>query len=175
MLVQDRDGKSFTISCEVDSRWSKCVLLPVGETFAAREEKRGITVLYHDSKGKERKQLYQMVADAPASQSGAGANPPPPAAAPRPNSTSAEPASPAGSAVEVPREKVRCNFTSTPPGAEITVDARYVGNTPSEIGLSTGTHVVILSLPGFAQWKRDLTVVADSVVNVTANLQKTQP
>jgi hypothetical protein len=72
-------------------------------------------------------------------------------------------------------QKVKCNFSSTPAGAEITVDWRYVGNTPSEIGLSPGTHVVVISTPGFAEWKRELTVAADSAVNVTANLQKTQP
>jgi hypothetical protein len=70
---------------------------------------------------------------------------------------------------------VKCSFTSTPPGAEITVDWRFVGNTPSEIGLSTGTHVISISMPGFAEWKRELTVAPDSVVNVTANLQKAQP
>ena len=69
---------------------------------------------------------------------------------------------------------MRCNFSSTPPSAEITLDGKYVGNTPSEISVSTGTHVVVFSMPGFGEWKRDLTVVAGSVVNVTANLQKTQ-
>jgi hypothetical protein len=77
--------------------------------------------------------------------------------------------------VRKPSQKVKCNFSSTPAGAEITVDWRYVGNTPSEIGLSPGTHVVVISTPGFAEWKRELTVAADSAVNVTANLQKTQP
>jgi hypothetical protein len=70
---------------------------------------------------------------------------------------------------------VKCNFSSTPPGAEITVDWRYVGSTPSEISLSIGTHIVVISAPGFAEWKRELTVVADSEVNVTASLQKAQP
>jgi PEGA domain len=70
---------------------------------------------------------------------------------------------------------VKCNFSSTPAGAEITVDWRYVGNTPSEIGLSSGTHVVVISMPGFAEWKRELTVASDSAVNVTATLQKAQP
>ena len=67
------------------------------------------------------------------------------------------------SAPAVPAEKVKCSFTSTPPGAEITVDGSYVGNTPSEIGLSTGTHVVVISMVGFAEWKRELTVASDSV------------
>ncbi|MGA9989763.1 MAG: PEGA domain-containing protein, partial [Terriglobales bacterium] len=72
--------------------------------------------------------------------------------------------------------KVKCNFSSTPSGADITNDSwKYVGSTPSEISLSTGTHVVVISMPGFAEWKRELTVAPDSVVNVTAILEKTQP
>jgi hypothetical protein len=71
--------------------------------------------------------------------------------------------------------KVKCNFTSTPAGAEITVDGSYVGNTPSEIGVTTGTHEIVLSLAGFAEWKRELVVAPDSgIVSVTASLQKTQ-
>jgi len=84
-------------------------------------------------------------------------------------------APPASSVQEVPREKaekIKCNFTSTPAGAEITLDGNYVGSTPSEIGLSTGTHVVVLSMPGFAQWKRELTVVPGSELTVGAILQK---
>ena len=42
--------------------------------------------------------------------------------------------------------------------------------------VSPGTHVVVFSMAGFAQWKRELTVAEGSgVVNVTASLQKTQP
>ena len=86
------------------------------------------------------------------------------------------PAPPTGSVQAVPTEKVRCNFSSTPSGAEITVDGNYVGNTPSEIARYSGTHVVVFSMAGFAEWKRELTVAGGSVVvNVTASLQKTQP
>jgi hypothetical protein len=41
------------------------------------------------------------------------------------------------------------------------LDGKYVGNTPSAIGLSSGAHVV-LSMPGFIVWKRALTVLAGS-------------
>jgi len=41
---------------------------------------------------------------------------------------------------------VKCNFTSTPAGADINLDGKYVGSTPSEIMVSTGTHVVIFSM-----------------------------
>ncbi|MFZ0295365.1 MAG: hypothetical protein WAL52_17270, partial [Candidatus Sulfotelmatobacter sp.] len=62
MRVRESDGESFSITCTVDSRWSKCAPLPVGETFEARKDKHGITVLYRNGKGKERKQLFQVLA-----------------------------------------------------------------------------------------------------------------
>jgi len=176
MLVQDAKGKSYRITCTTDSRWSKCEPLPVGETFEARKEKHGFTILYRDAKGKERKQFYQLIAEVSAPQSGAAANPQPPAAAPPQNSPAPAPVPPPVAAQGAPKEKVKCKFSSTPSGADITIDdCKYVGSTPSEISLSTGTHVVVISMPGFAEWKRELTVEPDSVVNVTATLQKTQP
>jgi hypothetical protein len=69
---------------------------------------------------------------------------------------------------------VKCSFSSTPPGAEVAVDGRYVGSTPSLLNLSTGTHTVAISLPGFAPWKRDLTVAAGSELTVNAILEKAQ-
>jgi hypothetical protein len=115
---------------------------------------------------------------APVQHSGAPSqNSPAPATAAVPLQSSPAPAPvpPSASAQDALTGKVKCNFSSTPPGAEITIDFRYVGNTPSEIGLRPGTHVVVVSMPGFAEWKRELVVATDSVVNVTANLQKTQP
>ncbi len=188
MRVQDGDGKSFSIACTVDSRWSKCSPLPVGKTFEASTDKHGITVLYRDAKGKERKELYQVLAAVPPTQPSAVAAPKPSAAAAPPAHPAATPPSspaptPAPSAIaaqqvspEKVSEKVKCNFSSTPAGAEITLDGKYVGSTPSEIPLSAGAHVVVFSLPGFSDWKRELTVEAGSgVVNVAASLQKTQP
>ena len=70
------------------------------------------------------------------------------------------------------RQTVKCSFTSTPAGAEITVDGRYVGSTPSVLGLTTGTHVVVVSTVGFAQWKRELAVEPGSELTVNAVLEK---
>ncbi|MGB8580140.1 MAG: PEGA domain-containing protein [Candidatus Sulfotelmatobacter sp.] len=199
MRVRDAEGESFSIVCTVDSRWSRCASLPVGETFEARKDKHGITVLLRNAKGKEKKELFQVVAaaaeprpdtavkaqpvvppstspaPAPAAQSAAAAEPQPVAPPPVLATQSASGAS-ASTTLPAATEKVRCNFTSSPPGAEITLDGKYVGNTPSEIAVNAGTHVVAFSTPGFIQWKRDLTVEAGSiVVNVTASLQKSQP
>lgn len=196
LLVQEGNEPAFRISCTIESRNSRCTPLPKGESFDARREKKGVTVYYIDDKGRARKQFYTLVdaggkAGAPASVAAvatqpvpAAAAPPqnspapvsvPPAAAPLPSSPVPAPALPPVSTQEALKGKVRCNFNSTPAGAEITVDWRYVGNTPSEIALSPGTHVVVISMPGFAEWKRELAVSADSAVNVTASLQNTQP
>ncbi len=174
LVVQEGNNRPFRVACTVDSKYSRCTPLTRGKTFDARREKHGITVYYQDDNGKPRKQLYTLVDTdgkaAPAVTAVAVATQPPPV--PAENSAPTAVAPVAAASV---RQTVKCSFTSTPAGAEITVDGRYVGNTPSEIGLATGSHVVILSLPGFAQWKRDLAVATDSVVNVTATLQKSQP
>ncbi|MGB7603158.1 MAG: PEGA domain-containing protein, partial [Candidatus Sulfotelmatobacter sp.] len=73
---------------------------------------------------------------------------------------------------ETEKEKVRCSFTSTPSGAEIDLDGKYVGNTPSQIAVSTGMHVITFSMPGFGQWKRELSVLPGSELTVSAILQK---
>ncbi len=202
LLVQEGDKPPFRITCKIESRYSRCQPLPKGETFEAKRDKHGITVYYIDDKGKARSQLYTLVdsggkAAPPATVATVAAQAVQPAApqqnspavAPTQSSSAIVSAPPAGvptrsSPAAVPpgvsaqsgtSQKVKCNFNSTPPGAEITVDWRYVGNTPSEIGLGTGTHVVVITMPGFAEWKRELTVAPDSAVNVTATLQKAQP
>lgn len=179
LLVQEDNGPEYRVSCTIETRFSSCAPLPKGESFDARKEKHGLVVYYVDDKGKVRKQLYTLVrsdekAGAQTSAAAVATQPVREVAAPQQSSAPAVPPR-AVAAQQVSPEKVRCNFNSTPPGAEITVDGKYLGSTPSEIPLSTGTHVVAFSMPGFAEWKRELTVEAGSVVNVTGNLQKSQP
>jgi hypothetical protein len=189
LLVQEGNGTPFRVACTADAKYSRCIPLPKGESYDARMEKHGITVYYEDENGKPRKQLYTMVdsggkGSPPASVAAAATQPvtpTQPAAAPSAGPTpvvavGAPQQRSTAAAQGVPEKvKIRCDFISTPPGADITVDWRYVGSTPSEIGLSLGTHVVVISMAGYAEWKRELTVASDSVVNVTATLQKAQP
>jgi len=90
---------------------------------------------------------------------------------PAESSSQGPPVTMAGAGV---RETVKCSFGSTPAGAEVTIDGRYVGSTPSVVGLTTGTHVVVVSMAGFEQWKRELAVTAGSELTVNAVLQKVQ-
>lgn len=61
---------------------------------------------------------------------------------------------------------------STPEGAEITIDDKFVGTTPSTIQLATGTHKVIVSRPGFKTWERTMTISPGGNVNLNAELEK---
>jgi hypothetical protein len=182
LLVREDNEPPFRISCKIESKYSRCTPLPKGESFDARREKHGLVVYYVDDKGKARKQLYTLIASSgktgPPATAAAVATPPVPQADASLGGCSRKPefpgahASPAhGCGVqqvspEKVSEKVKCNFSSTPPGAEVTVDGKYVGSTPSEIPLSTGTHVIVFSMPGFAQWKRELTVLPGSELTV---------
>ena len=177
LLVQEGNDPPFRIACTIDSKWSRCALLTKGESFDAKREKRGIIVYYVDDNGKARSQLYTLVDTAGRPRppvSAAAVQPVPAVAAPQQSAPVPAPTPSSASAQEVLPEKVRCSFSSTPPGAEITLDGRYMGNTPSVLGLTTGTHVVVLFAPGFAQWKKELTVSSGSEVTVNASLQRTQ-
>jgi PEGA domain len=175
LLVQEDSQPPFRISCTIESRYSRCIPLPKGESFDARREKHGLEVYYVDDKGKERKQLYALVnANGKSSPAVAAVATQPVQAAPPPRQSSPAPQAEASPAQAAPAEKVKCNFSSTPAGAEITLDGKYVGSTPSEIELITGTHVIVFSMPGFAQWKRDLTVLSGSQLTVNAILQKSE-
>ena len=177
LLVQEGNDPPFRIACTIDSKWSRCALLTKGESFDAKREKRGIIVYYVDDNGKARSQLYTLVDTAGRPRppvSAAAVQPVPAVAAPQQSAPVPAPTPSSVSAQEVLPEKVRCSFSSTPSGAEITLDGRYMGNTPSVLGLTTGTHVVVLFAPGFAQWKKELTVSSGSEVTVNASLQRTQ-
>jgi hypothetical protein len=61
---------------------------------------------------------------------------------------------------------------SLPDGAEITVDDKFVGNTPSTLRLVAGDHKVKLEKPGFKPWERTLTVISGGTANVNATLEQ---
>jgi hypothetical protein len=53
-------------------------------------------------------------------------------------------------------------IASDPPGAEIYVDGKFVGQTPSTIHLASGAHRVEVKSQGKQAWTRDLEVLKDS-------------
>jgi len=172
LLVQEENGRTYHIVCTIETRYSRCVPLPKGGSYDARREKRGVTVYYVDDRGKARSQLYTVAAadkDAFAGTATASAA----------QSTNALSGNSQQTSADVPAARtlpvtVKCSFSSTPSGAEVTLDGRFVGSTPSVVGVTEGTHVVVISIAGFAQWKRELTITRGSELTINAVLEKAQ-
>jgi len=64
------------------------------------------------------------------------------------------------------------DLKSTPDGAEITVDEKFMGSTPSSLRLAVGDHKIRLGKPGFKTWERTMTVSAGATATVNATLEK---
>ena len=64
------------------------------------------------------------------------------------------------------------DIKSTPDGAEITVDDKFMGSTPSSLRLRAGDHKIRLEKSGFKTWERTMTVGAGATAKVDATLEK---
>ncbi len=61
---------------------------------------------------------------------------------------------------------------STPPGADITVDGKYVGSTPSTIRLTVGEHEISIAKEGLKPWQRTMTITPNGDITIDASLEK---
>jgi hypothetical protein len=68
---------------------------------------------------------------------------------------------------DVPLGPPTVEIKSTPDGAEITVDGKFVGSTPSSMRLEVGDHKIQLRKPGFKTWERTMSVSASAMVDAT--------
>ena len=76
--------------------------------------------------------------------------------------------------IRPPTEQSSIVIKSAPDGAEITVNGKYVGSTPSLLHLLPGDHDIEISKSGFRPWKRSLTVTASGTVTEDATLERNQ-
>ncbi len=63
-------------------------------------------------------------------------------------------------------------LVSMPAGAEVSVDDAFVGNAPAKLKLKAGKHMIKVTLAGYKDWSREMTVMSGSEVNLTATLEK---
>lgn len=66
------------------------------------------------------------------------------------------------------------DIKSEPEGADITIDGKYSGSTPSALKLIAGSHVLDVTKTGFSKWERTISIEAGGNINVDATLQKSQ-
>jgi PEGA domain-containing protein len=64
------------------------------------------------------------------------------------------------------------DISSTPDGADISIDGNFVGSTPSEVSVANGDHIISLKLAGYTAWERTLKT-SGGKVKISAPLSKT--
>jgi len=64
------------------------------------------------------------------------------------------------------------DVSSTPPGADIEIDGKFVGSTPSSLTVTPGDHEITVKKSGFAVWERKITV---SSGHININTELTPP
>lgn len=89
--------------------------------------------------------------------------------APAPAQDAAIPAAPLSAQ---PDDRAQVQIKSDPDGADILVDGKFVGNTPSELRLSAGEHSIKVQKSGFQDWERKVTVIAGGNITLNAALQR---
>ncbi len=78
-----------------------------------------------------------------------------------------------GAAVRPPEMGGRVTIASNPVGAEIEIDGKFVGSTPSVLQLEPGEHMIAIKKAGFKDWQRTMTVTAGEI-SVSPELQKAE-
>lgn len=94
-----------------------------------------------------------------------------PANKPASESANAAPAD-AATTVTVAEAEAMIALVSTPAGADVNVDDAFVGNAPANLKLKPGKHTIRVTMTGYKDWTREMTVLAGSQVNLTATLEK---
>jgi hypothetical protein len=61
---------------------------------------------------------------------------------------------------------------SNPDDADLYVDNSFVCNAPAVLKLTERRHVIRISMAGYKDWTRDITVLAGSEVKLSATLKK---
>lgn len=98
------------------------------------------------------------------------APPPQPEPVPAPAPAPAADVAPAAAPAPAP-EMQRVAITSVPEGADIIVDNKFMGNTPSTVMLPMGDHTVMVSKNEYDTWQREITL-SGGTIKLSAELVK---
>jgi hypothetical protein len=79
---------------------------------------------------------------------------------------------PPGTAAPAQQSPSSVSVESTPSGADITLDGKYVGSTPSKLAILPGEHTILIQEQGYAPWQKAITITSGEQINVNASLEK---
>lgn len=85
---------------------------------------------------------------------------------------------PAGAPAQAPAETQAANdaqvaVSSNPGGADIELDGKFVGNTPSTVGVAVGDHTVTVKKAGFKTWERTVKI-SSGKIQISADLESAE-
>ena len=63
---------------------------------------------------------------------------------------------------------------SAPDGADITIDGKFAGSTPSTLQIKAGEHTISVKKAGYTLWERSITISAGGSISIDAELEKAQ-
>ena len=63
-------------------------------------------------------------------------------------------------------------ISSTPDGADIEVDGNFAGNTPSDIDVAAGDHLITMKKSGYKDWTKNMKLSAGSNIHIKTELEK---
>lgn len=95
---------------------------------------------------------------------------PQPAVAPKPPPI----ASPQTPKLSAAGELAAVTIKSTPEGADITIDGKFFGDTPTTARLAAGNYAISIEKAGYKPWKRTVTLTEGGTVMLDAALEGTQ-
>ena len=95
-----------------------------------------------------------------------------PTAAPAAAAAPAAPVAVAPAPAPEPEELSTVVLKSTPDGADVIVDGKFMGSTPSTVRLTPGDHTIAVEKSGYKAWQRTMTVNPGGIVTVDATLEK---
>jgi len=87
---------------------------------------------------------------------------------PEPATDNLQPASYSGPA----QQPSNVTITSVPAGADINVDGKYMGSTPSTMQLPAGEHFISVEAEGMKPWQRTITLNPAGNITLSATLEK---
>jgi PEGA domain len=75
-------------------------------------------------------------------------------------------------AVVIDPESSAVSIKSNPDGAEIMIDGKFVGNTPSNMPVKAGDHLISIKKSGYLLWEKTIALTAGGNISLEATLDK---
>jgi hypothetical protein len=157
-LIIEGDDRVYVTQERIRWRWSKAAHVTVNGGVKYYVEKRKLHVL--DDDGKEH--VVEIVKQIQKERSADSSQRPVAAKTMPTRSTAANAAS---------SEQTSIQVVSTPDAADIEIDGKFVGSTPSTIGVASGDHEIVVKKRGFSVWERKL-IVSSGHININAELTR---